>query len=189
MIDDVEPDERAEIYEYLKSSSYELFELIENLALVLSDYELLNEPLESLIPEELITAVIVEDTSTMDPLAEDLPTQSLVLNKKHLKSCLKLSLELCSQMIEGNTSSEIHIMGTLVNGEMRLKAIGPTIAVEGDKYSTRLQYSLFTQAKGNSRLSGFTLLRLKNLMNMIKGKLNVEITKEHTELEMRFPVV
>ncbi len=184
MIDEVAPEERGEIYDYLKTSSYELFELIENLALVLTDHELINDPLEAVDLDEVITTAIAQDDSVMDLLAEDIPGGTFQLRRKHLLNCLKLSLEACHQITEECESSEIEIKGKLIEGTLILQFIGPSIAIKGDKYSTRVQYSLFRQAKGNSKLSGFTMLRLRNLTNLVGGKLRVEINESRTLLQL-----
>lgn len=188
MIDEVEGAERKEVFDYLRMSSYELFELIENLALVLTDYELLHDKPQSTDLKEIIATAFAQDRSAMDIINDDLPDGTFPIRPKHFKQCLDLSLELCKEISDGHEVSEIQVKGHLADEKIILVFTGPSVAVEGDKYSTRIHFSLFKKSKGNSKLSGFTLLRLRTLMNMVEGTLQVETLSSHSSIILRFPL-
>lgn len=188
MLEDAEPEEQQEILDYLKSSSYELFELIENLALVLSDYELSKEEFQLVSLSDIMTGVLAHPENDLDFQMNEPPSKPVKIRKKHFTKCLELACSTFKEVVT-EVDGDDFILSAHVEGDLLcLKLIGPSIEIPGDKYSTRVQYSLFNKAKGNTRLSGFVLLRLKNLLNMINGSIDLKLTAENSEMEMRFPL-
>lgn len=184
MLDEVDETEKEEVSRYLKSSSYELFDLIENLTLVLIDFELLSEKTELLKPDEILTDILNESFS--QPLSK-ISAEKTHLRKQHFLRCIEVCTDIYHQLTDNQGNLPIKVETGLTSGHYAIRFSGPSIFDSSDKYSTDIHYSLFSRARGNSKISGFSMLRLRNLMTMIGGSLMTEISAEATQLVLSFP--
>jgi signal transduction histidine kinase len=188
MIAEVKEEEKEEVYEYLKSSSYELFDLIENLTQLLIDYELLADTPEPLNPQKIIEDTLYDLHRDSVKNATEVSTKDIInLRRTHFLKCLEVSLSLCQQMGGDTGLPSFQIQSEMSQEGCTIRFEGPSILDPEDRYGSEIHYSLFNRAKGNSKLAGFTLLRLRNLMKMIGGTLNVQVQEESTLLYLNFP--
>ncbi len=184
MLDEVDETEKEEVSRYLKSSSYELFDLIENLTLVLIDFELLSEETDLLKPDEILTDII---SKSFGQSLSKISSKKTHLRKQHFLRCLEVSTDICQQLMDNQGNLPIKVETGFSSGYYRIRFSGPSIFDSSDKYSTDIHYSLFNRARGNSKISGFSMLRLRNLMTMIRGSLMTELSAEATQLVLSFP--
>lgn len=184
MLDEVTETEREEVAQYLKSLSYELFDLIENLTLLLIDFELLNDEPEMLSTDEILSSITKE--SGFLTLSE-VSTEETMLRRQHFLRCIEVALDICGQITDERAPASIVPETRFSADSYTISFSGPALGDPDDQYGAEIHYSLFNRAKGNSRIAGFSLLRLRNLMNMIRGKLKVDAAAEATKLVMQFP--
>ena len=188
MIEEVEAEEREEVYQYLKSSSYELFDLIENLTRLLVDFELLAEAPEEVNLHQTLQDSMGESFHSGAVQLDDALQNSYFIRKKHFLKCVEVCLEACEQMSDEPDQVKCRLNVSSQKSGFALRIEGPSITIPGDKYSSEIHFSLFNRAKGNSRLAGFTMLRLRNLMKMIEGDFEISATDNATILLLSYPV-
>lgn len=187
MINEVSEEERDEVFGYLKSSSYELFDLIENLTQLMIDFELLTIPPDYYNPTDLIMeAIRAIEEGNLDVDLECADARWL-LRPQHFNKCLEVTHQLLQQLTEDLQDPVVTIACNCSDEACVVRFIGPSIHDASDQYSAEIHYSLFNRAKGNSKLSGFLLLQLRNLMGMVGGSLNIVATDEKTEFALIFP--
>lgn len=184
MLDEVDEEEKEEVSDYLKSSSYELFDLIENLTLLLVDFELLGDEPEIIEVDELLYSLV---SDIAGEALSDISAEKLNLRRQHFLRCIELCVDICQQITDTDSPLPISIESNFSSGTYSISISGPGIEDPDDKYSAELHYSLFNRARGNSKIAGFSLLRLRNLMNMIGGKFAVNTDEESTLLVLEFP--
>jgi hypothetical protein len=110
------------------------------------------------------------------------------LRHKHLRTCLELALEISKQNIAATSTKELAINVKQPGGTLEFVFSGPSIPLPQDRADQEIQYSLFNRARGNSALSGFLLLRLRNLLEMVGGSFAVDTGTAKTMLRLGYPL-
>ena len=187
MLEETDEQEKEEIFEYLKHSSYELFGLIENLSTLLMDHEMLTE--ESAPSRAL---AILSDLSSRQAgkvrVQTSIPKDVLVpLRSAHFQRCLELAFALSAQAADEADDTALEITLEQREKELLIRFVVPGVSSLEDE-DLEVHYSLFDRAKGNSGLSGFLLLRLRNLLEMLNGELMVDADKTRTQIILHYPV-